>query len=79
MNFDEWYDGKGLPRNIGKFDLLRHAWGEATRIERDACAKACEAQHVGEDVHDDCDNYGDMAYNQALRDAADAIRARGDK
>ncbi len=45
--------------------------------EREACAQVCEAEHVGADVCDDCDNDLDETYNRALRDGATAIRARG--
>ena len=44
--------------------------------EREACALACEAEHVGKDVRDPCDNASDEAYNQALEHAATAIRQR---
>ena len=45
--------------------------------EHEACAKVCEAEHVGENINDPCDNEGDSAYNTALRNAAAAIRAIG--
>ena len=51
----------------------------ATKVaetEREACALACEAEHVGADVCDDCDNEADETYNRALRDGATAIRER---
>ena len=44
--------------------------------EREACAVACETEHVGADVRDLCDNAADEAYNRALQDAAAAIRRR---
>ena len=44
--------------------------------EREACALACEAEHVGADVCDDCNNETDEAYNRALRDGATSIRMR---
>ncbi len=47
--------------------------------EREACAKVCESEHVGKSVADECDNDGDCAYNMALRDAAAAIRERGNQ
>lgn len=78
MTFDEWIDsndGVSLPSDI--IVLMRVVWNDATKIEREACADACEREHVGEDVHDDCDNDGDRAYNQALRDAMNSIRERG--
>ena len=54
-----------------------HKWGIALILqEREACALACESEHVGEDVCDDCDNEADGAYNRALRDGATAIRER---
>lgn len=68
MTFDEWYDGKGLPRNIGKFDLLRHAFDEATKIEREACAKIC-----------DCYALDDAWACDDARRCARAIRRRSDK
>ncbi len=39
-------------------------------------AKISEGQHVGKSIEDECDNGDDRAYNQALRDAAIAIRER---
>ncbi len=52
------------------------AYGDArAAAERERCAKVCEDEHVGASVDDECDNEGDGAYNQALRDAAAAIRA----
>ena len=44
--------------------------------EREACALACEAEHVGVDVCDDCNHETDESYNRALRDGANAIRER---
>ena len=44
--------------------------------EREACALACEAEHVGGDVCDECACETDETYNRALRDGATAIRAR---
>lgn len=44
--------------------------------EREACAKACEAEHVGASVADACKDYADECYNRALRHAAAAIRER---
>lgn len=44
--------------------------------EREACALACEAEHVGVDVCDECACETDETYNRALRDGATAIRAR---
>lgn len=49
-------------------------WRRATLAERERAAKACEAEHVGDSVEDECDNKGDYAYNMALRHAAAAIR-----
>lgn len=50
------------------------AWQAATRVEREACAKACEESADGFGGH------GDWAsgYVAALDDIAEGIRARGD-
>ena len=48
--------------------------GFAQAVEREACAMACESEHVGVDVWDYCNNEMDEAYNRALRDGAAAIR-----
>lgn len=77
MTFDEWFDSKGIPISSDVIGLMRIAWDAATKIEREACADACEREHVGEDVHDDCDNDVDRLYNQALRDAMNSIMERG--
>ena len=42
---------------------------------RDVCVVRVEAEHVGENVCDDCDNERSAAYNRALRDAAQSLRA----
>ncbi len=49
-------------------------WQAATRVEREACAKACEESADGFGGH------GDWAsgYVAALDDIAEGIRARGD-
>ena len=66
----------------GALELVGHPieWqariGAAVAAEREACALACEAEHVGADVCDDCDNETDESYNRALRDGATAIRER---
>lgn len=46
------------------------AWDEATKTERDACAKAVEAQTK---------LWSDEKVGYALADAVDAIRERGNK
>ena len=67
-----WPDGfTGLMGVFERFAALVEA------AEREACAQVCEAEHVGADVCDDCDNELDETYNRALRDGATAIRARG--
>ncbi len=55
----------------------RRAVREAVLAESEACAQVSEAEHVGADVCDDCDNELDETYNRALRDGATAIRERG--
>ena len=49
MTFDEWFDSKGIPISSDVIGLMRIAWDAATKIEREACADACEREHVGED------------------------------
>lgn len=68
----------GLQRtNPGEaIEVVRFAAMVAAK-EREACAQVCEAEHVGADVCDDCDNEADETYNRALRDGATAIRERG--
>jgi hypothetical protein len=46
-----------------------------TALVLEEAARACEQDHVGESVNDDCDNNGDRAYNLALRHAAASVRA----
>lgn len=43
MTFENWWRSK-YPTDIGEieFRLLREAWNEATKAEREACAKAIE-------------------------------------
>jgi hypothetical protein len=58
-------------------DLAWHLWCDAVDQEREACALACENEHVGIGVTDLCDNNAeDASYNAALRHAAESIRAR---
>lgn len=79
MTFDEWQQKHGPNGGAYDIEMMRAGWDAATKIEREACADACEREHVGEDVHDDCDNDGDKAYNKALRDAINSIKDRGKK
>ena len=53
---------------------FRKVVAAAEAAERERCAKLCEAEHVGESLDDGklCDQ--DFCYNNALRDAAAAIR-----
>lgn len=67
----------GLPYLPTPNSALVRIVTKAVLIEREACAKVCEAEHVGADVCDDCDNELDETYNRALRDGATAIRERG--
>lgn len=46
----------------------------ALKVQSEVCALLVEAEHVGTNVSDACDNDGDAAYNRALRDGAAAIR-----
>lgn len=49
----------------------------AVAEEREACAKVVEAEHVGENVDDECTySKSDGGYNMALRHAAASIRGR---
>lgn len=83
--FESWYtDGGDWPKSVekdgnGTYRLAQaaSAWRTfqaATAIERDRAAKVCEAEHVGLNINDDCDDRFDFAYNCALRDAIKAIR-----
>ena len=64
------------------YALMNHAaessWQAATALataaERERCAKACEAEHVGKAIGEEHIHPEDMAYNRALQHAADAIR-----
>lgn len=42
--------------------------------EREKCARLCEAEHVLESIDHENGHPCDLAYNRALRDAANAIR-----
>lgn len=66
-----WISVKGTDDNLRRFAKL------VAEYERSVCAGIVELEHVGEDVHDDCDNDVDRLYNQALRDAMNSIRERG--
>jgi hypothetical protein len=66
-------DHHGETEVYTKEDLLA-----AMASEREACALAVEAEHVGADVCDDCDNEADDTYNMALRHGAAAVRARAE-
>ncbi|MGJ7512328.1 hypothetical protein [Variovorax sp. GT1P44] len=77
MTFDEWWNDdeeRGLGANAfnGSYDpeavekAARHAWQEAARQERAACAKVCEDSWRG---------ISTISRN-ALCDAAAAIRSR---
>lgn len=65
-----------LEDEVDEFKLAAFA-ALVAAAEREACAQVCEAEHVGADVCDDCDNELDETYNRALRDGATAIRERG--
>jgi hypothetical protein len=43
MTFEEWFTALYVKRGfVSSKDELREAWEEATKAEREACAKACE-------------------------------------
>ena len=46
----------------------------AVMAERARCAALCEAEHVGRDLYDEELDDSDLAYNNAVRDCARAIR-----
>ena len=46
----------------------------AVSAERERCAKVCEAEHVGRDLYDEELDDSDLAYNNAVRDCAAAVR-----
>lgn len=50
---------------------------ECVEQERERCAELCEAEHVLERIDAEEGHPCDLAYNQALLHAADAIRGRG--
>lgn len=81
--FEKWAEGRGFYLTLFRdSDYYRNddtafawsAWQAATRVEREACAKACEESADGFGGH------GDWAsgYVAALDDIAEGIRARGD-
>ena len=56
-------------------DVARQV-AEALKKEREACAKACEAEQVAQDIRPRQHCEGDQTYNTALGHAAQAIRLR---
>lgn len=74
-----WYAPNGDSEEFEAFiaDQMRAyaAQVEAATLER--CAKACEAEHVLSDLNAEDGQPSDIAYNMALRHAAEAIRALG--
>ena len=44
MTFEEWWGKQnGDPVEIGIMQVARITWDAATKVEREACAKACES------------------------------------
>ena len=62
-------DGEGY-RDMDVY-LMWRVWPVAQADAFERAAKVCECERLGDDV--DCDE--DRAYNDAIRHAADAIRA----
>lgn len=90
MTFDEWIDSKGIPLSNDVIGLMRIAWDEATKIEREACANECSTKICGSmgfagpsrcvlpRGHSGRHNYGIPTAKTGAQ-CADDIRARGDK
>ena len=77
MTFDEWFSDwtKDTPSwRTAKMvrEGFRFVWNAATAIEREACAKACEALQVNKSP----DYYPGQAFDGACRTCADEIRKR---
>ena len=62
------YGGLDTSTMYGTFAL------DVAKEVREACAKLCEAEHVGKSLDDGKLCEQDFCYNNALRDAAAAIR-----
>lgn len=73
MTFKEWWDSTNVGTAI---EFAKAAWEAATKAEREACAKACEAEAVDAAATNE---QTDHAYNTALTHAAAAIRARSNQ
>lgn len=55
-------------------DNARKIIGTALVAERERLSLICEAEHVGRHMHDDELDESDLAYNNAVRDCASAVR-----
>ena len=64
MIFDEWAKSIFKHGSDAQYGIAKAAWDEATKIEREACAKVCDALDISPDHLHPCD-------------CAEAIRSMG--